>query len=82
MRCVPHRRDTRFVTELVAGVTRWRRRLDFVICHLTNLDGVAALDAPLRQVLRCARVGARVPCGAPYAGPLALACGVPWLAVV
>ncbi|GAB4823591.1 hypothetical protein N2152v2_010637 [Parachlorella kessleri] len=45
-------RDARLVTELVAGVTRWRRRLDFVICHLTKSADVSELDAPLRQALR------------------------------
>ena len=29
-------RDKRLVTELVGGVTRWRRRLDFTLAHLTG----------------------------------------------
>ena len=40
------------MTELVAGVTRWRRRLDFLIARLTNAPDAAGLDPPLRQVLR------------------------------
>ncbi len=30
------RRDARFVKNLVAGVTRWRRRLDFILDELTG----------------------------------------------
>lgn len=44
-------RDARFVTEVVAGVTRWRRRLDHTIGQLTKGD-IESLDAPLRQILR------------------------------
>eukprot|EP00887_Chlorella_sp_A99_P000866 scaffold5.g866.t1 len=44
-------RDRRLVTEVLSGITRWRRRLDFLIGELTGRDP-AALDAPLRQLLR------------------------------
>ena len=44
-------RDRRFATELVAGVTRWQRRLDFLIDHFYKGDA-ARLDDVLRQVLR------------------------------
>lgn len=55
---LPSRRDARLVTELVAGVTRWRRRLDYLIQHLTKSSNLDALDPPMRQILRCARGGA------------------------
>ncbi|EIE25940.1 S-adenosyl-L-methionine-dependent methyltransferase [Coccomyxa subellipsoidea C-169] len=43
-------RDARFVTELVFGVTRWRRRLDWLISQLRPTGG--ALDPQLLQILR------------------------------
>ena len=46
-------RDRRLVKELVAGVTRWRRRLDWVLARLSGRDA-ARLAPPLRQVLRIA----------------------------
>jgi 16S rRNA C967 or C1407 C5-methylase (RsmB/RsmF family) len=62
------RRQQRVVKDLVAGVTRWQRRLDFVLsqllappasssAHPTNPNAggnVAALDPPMRAVLRLA----------------------------
>lgn len=51
---LPACRDARFVTELVSGVTRWRRRLDYVICQLTDSADVSELDPPMTQVLRSA----------------------------
>jgi hypothetical protein len=41
----------RWVTEAVNGITRWRRRLDYILGALLNRDP-ATLDAPLRQILR------------------------------
>lgn len=49
----PFPRDQRFVTELVAGVTRWRRRLDYV-CEALTKQPMAQLDPPMRQILRLA----------------------------
>ncbi|BDA44184.1 Ribosomal RNA small subunit methyltransferase B [Coccomyxa sp. Obi] len=43
-------RDARFVTELVFGVTRWRRRLDWLITQLRPSGG--SLDPELLQILR------------------------------
>ena len=39
------------MTEAVNGITRWRRRLDYILGALLNRDP-ATLDAPLRQILR------------------------------
>ena len=44
-------RDRRQTTEYVAGVTRWRRRLDFLLGEFYNGD-LAKMEAPLRQILR------------------------------
>ncbi|NNL67940.1 MAG: 16S rRNA (cytosine(967)-C(5))-methyltransferase RsmB, partial [Myxococcales bacterium] len=44
-------REARLASELVAGVTRMRRWLDFVLSQLVRGDYLA-LDPPLRQVLR------------------------------
>lgn len=46
-------RDDRLAVEYVAGVTRWRRYLDFLISHYAR-GNAARLDAPLRQILRVA----------------------------
>ncbi len=43
--------DRRFVTELVAGVTRWRRWLDFVITESARRS-VEDLEPALRQIVR------------------------------
>ncbi len=43
--------DRRFVTELVAGVTRWRRWLDFVIAEAARRS-VEQLEPTLRQIVR------------------------------
>lgn len=48
---MPCGRDVRWVTEAVNGITRWRRRLDYILGALLNRDP-ATLDAPLRQILR------------------------------
>ncbi|MFN3597561.1 MAG: 16S rRNA (cytosine(967)-C(5))-methyltransferase RsmB [Rubricoccaceae bacterium] len=45
------RNAQRGATDLVAGVTRLRRRLDHAIAHFARREA-AALDAPVRQVLR------------------------------
>ncbi|EFN51136.1 hypothetical protein CHLNCDRAFT_8770, partial [Chlorella variabilis] len=45
-------RQARGVTELVSGVTRWRRRLDFSLTQLLRGRDVAQLDAPVRNALR------------------------------
>lgn len=47
---VPACRDARLVKELVAGVTRQRRRLDFTVAKLTGRNA-ADLDPALRQVM-------------------------------
>ncbi|EFJ42911.1 hypothetical protein VOLCADRAFT_42105, partial [Volvox carteri f. nagariensis] len=44
-------RDQRLVKELVAGVTRLRRRLDFVVANLTQ-QTPADMESGVRQVLR------------------------------
>lgn len=44
-------RDDRFVKHLVAGVTRWRRRLDFILDELTQ-NRFQQLDPVQQQVLR------------------------------
>ena len=44
-------RDARLVSDLVAGVTRLRRWLDFLITHFYHGD-INALDTSIRQVLR------------------------------
>lgn len=44
-------RDDRFVKHLVAGVTRWRRRLDFILDELTQ-HRLQQLDPVQQQVLR------------------------------
>ncbi|PRW33140.1 Ribosomal RNA small subunit methyltransferase B isoform C [Chlorella sorokiniana] len=44
-------RNKRAVTDLVASVTRWRRRLDYII-EACSGRRMADLDAPLRQILR------------------------------
>ena len=44
-------RDRRQTTEYVAGVTRWRRHLDFLLAEFYNGD-LAKMEAPLRQILR------------------------------
>lgn len=44
-------RDERFVTEMVAGVTRWRRWLDFLIDEFYNSPS-ANLAPEVRQILR------------------------------
>jgi hypothetical protein len=46
----PHtRREQRFVKEVVSGVTRWRRRLDYIISNLTTRS-IEDLDPIVRQV--------------------------------
>jgi 16S rRNA (cytosine967-C5)-methyltransferase len=45
-------RDRRRVTEIVSGVTRWRRRLDWVLSQWLRAGQLEAMDAPLRQLLR------------------------------
>lgn len=45
-------RGRRQVTELVSGVTRWRRRLDFLLQHLAGGRDPGTVDAPVRQLLR------------------------------
>lgn len=45
------KRDERFVTELVAGITRWRRWLDFLIGEFYH-GSVQKLDPEVHQVLR------------------------------
>jgi transcription termination factor NusB len=45
-------RDRRLVTELVSGVTRWRRRLDYVLTHLPRPTRIDTMDPPLRALLR------------------------------
>ncbi len=47
------RRERRSVTDIVASVTRWRRRLDFAIQQLISQD-IESLDPPMRQLLRVA----------------------------
>ena len=44
-------RDRRYATELVSGVTRWRRRLDFLIDHFFKGDP-EKLEESIRYVLR------------------------------
>lgn len=44
-------RDIRLTTDLVAGVTRWRRWLDFLIDHFYRGES-GSLDPVLRQILR------------------------------
>ena len=46
-------RDARQVTDLVAGVTRWRRYLDFLIGQF-YLGTAAKMELPLKQILRIA----------------------------
>lgn len=43
--------DERLASDLVAGVTRLRRRLDFLLAPLVR-GGLDRLDAPIRQALR------------------------------
>ena len=43
-------RERRFVTELVSGVTRWRRRLDFQIEAVSNRTG--PLDPEVQEIMR------------------------------
>lgn len=45
-------RDRRHVTEIVAGVTRWRRRLDYTLTHLPKPTNLDTMDPPLRVLLR------------------------------
>ena len=45
-------RHARTVTELVSGVTRWRRRLDYTLTALLRGVDLGTLDAPVRNVLR------------------------------
>ena len=40
------------MTELVSGVTRWRRRLDWMLSRHLRAGQLEAADAPLRQILR------------------------------
>src|SRR5690625_685034 len=44
-------RARRYATELVSGVTRWQRRLDFLIDHFFKGDP-EKLEESIRQVLR------------------------------
>ncbi|GIV60255.1 16S rRNA (cytosine(967)-C(5))-methyltransferase RsmB [Rhodocaloribacter litoris] len=46
-------RADRLVTEYVAGVTRWRRRLDFLIAHFYR-GPYQKMEPTLRQILRLA----------------------------
>ncbi len=46
-------RERRHLTDLVSGVTRWRRWLDFVIAHFVDRP-LDRLDPPLLQILRLA----------------------------
>jgi NusB family len=46
-------RDARFLTEVVSGVTRWRRRLDFIIDSLAMKE---VKPSVLRQILRLGTV--------------------------
>jgi hypothetical protein len=43
------KRDLRFAKELVSGVTRWRRRLDYVISELAGRT-TESLEPEMRQV--------------------------------
>lgn len=43
--------DARFITEVVAGVTRWRRRLDFIIENVSVRD-IRKIEPVLHQILR------------------------------
>ncbi len=44
-------RDRRQTTEYVAGVTRWKRRLDFVLAHFYRGE-LPEMEPALRQILR------------------------------
>lgn len=44
-------RAHRQTKEYVAGITRWRRRLDFILAHFYRGD-YAEMELPLRQILR------------------------------
>ena len=43
--------DRRHVTEIVAGVTRWRRRLSWVLGHLPKPTNISSMDLPLQVLL-------------------------------
>lgn len=43
--------DRRHVTELVAGVTRWRRRLSWILEHLPKPTNISSMDLPLQVLL-------------------------------
>lgn len=45
-------RDARFVTELVAGVTRMHRQLDYILASLLRGGRPDALDVPVLVVMR------------------------------
>ncbi len=45
------RADRNLVTELVYGVLRWRGKLDWILAHVLDRP-IAALDPPVRQILR------------------------------
>ncbi len=44
-------RDARQVTDIVAGVMRWRRYLDYLVAHFYS-GAAAKMELPLRQILR------------------------------
>lgn len=44
-------RDRRLVTELVSGVTRWQRKLAWVLINLPKPTKLDSMDAPLRIIL-------------------------------
>ncbi len=43
--------DRSLVTELVYGILRWRGKLDWILAHVLDRP-IAALDRPVRQILR------------------------------
>ncbi|KAI5067977.1 hypothetical protein GOP47_0016322 [Adiantum capillus-veneris] len=45
-------RGQRQVTEIVAGITRWKRHLDFLIKAYYDVDGYDRMEPLLRQILR------------------------------
>ncbi|MFW5972368.1 MAG: 16S rRNA (cytosine(967)-C(5))-methyltransferase RsmB [Bacteroidota bacterium] len=59
-------RDARFVTELVSGVTRWRRWLDYLISQFYRGDS-AQLDPVVRQILRIGIYELLIIANAPHA---------------
>ncbi len=48
----PTHRDARFVTEIVAGVTRMHKQLDYILAQLLQGKRLEGLDVPVHIILR------------------------------